>query len=226
MSRRHGRTCFACGKPVLGLAGMDMLLDSFYLDEEPDSRNIIRDKQYGPVHNKCLMSSTYRDAWINRLTHHFASMGKGKVFQGGPLRGMCFLPANRELIVILKDCVHLRLSDDDVIAISRQPEPEGFRLAVTEDIAIQLPRSEDSRLLARDFRKAGEIEVRSLIGLFSLDDLVSRPIGMAHGVVRKQRSLLSAAEQDEYAIEGTAAYFIPLVELEFEAIRRPFVTIP
>jgi hypothetical protein len=63
-------SCFICGKPTLGLDGIDARLDTFMLQGE-FSQNALRSGHFGDCHLACLAHHISGSGWAKALQHHF-----------------------------------------------------------------------------------------------------------------------------------------------------------
>lgn len=63
-------TCFICGQQVLGLVGQDLRLDTFYLHDEPEDREVLSAEAFGDCHLSCLIDSTWGAFWARRIAEN------------------------------------------------------------------------------------------------------------------------------------------------------------
>ena len=68
--------CYICKKPVLGLKGQDVILDTYLLNDSLESKAVLQSENYGRVHLTCLsQDSHYWDFWRSRLHENFVTRG-------------------------------------------------------------------------------------------------------------------------------------------------------
>ena len=62
--------CFVCGKPTLGLDGIEARLDTYMLNGE-SSQGVLNSGEFGDCHLSCLVRHTSGATWAQALQRHF-----------------------------------------------------------------------------------------------------------------------------------------------------------
>jgi hypothetical protein len=70
------RPCFLCGNTVLGLAGQDIVLDTFLLRPGKRDDEVLAEEAFGPCHLKCLIGSRWASFWSERVSQNYTFVRK------------------------------------------------------------------------------------------------------------------------------------------------------
>lgn len=63
--------CFVCGKPTIGIAGIEATLDTFMVNEGKEGDLVLESESYGTCHMSCLAHHRSGPAWAVLLRRHF-----------------------------------------------------------------------------------------------------------------------------------------------------------
>lgn len=72
--------CFVCGKPTLGLDGIEARLDTFMLRGE-SAQDVLKSGEFGDCHLDCLAHHASGAAWAGVLLQHFEQNLKFKLLE-------------------------------------------------------------------------------------------------------------------------------------------------
>lgn len=74
MNNLEKYNCFICRKPILGLKGQDLVLDSYLLTGSGEDKKILDNETFGSVHIKCLSEDAFAfNFWRTRLLEHYSA---------------------------------------------------------------------------------------------------------------------------------------------------------
>jgi hypothetical protein len=95
--------CPFCGDPVLGLAGQDLLLDTYLLQDEAEDRAVLAAGAFGDVHARCLLESPWGRFWSLRTRQNLTEVRGLAAAAEGPEAGALLNDGTGEVTVVGHD---------------------------------------------------------------------------------------------------------------------------
>ena len=95
--------CQVCGRIVLGLAGQDVVLKSYFLRRDNSDANSAEARISGPCHLRCLLNSGYGGFWASRVRDYYSIPHGARTVQSSPDTLACYSKFVKSVTVVKTD---------------------------------------------------------------------------------------------------------------------------
>ena len=128
--------CPFCGDPVVGIAGQDIALDTFYLSTADTDNAVVNRGLFGLSHLSCLMESDVGAFWSTRIVENLTRVRSFPAIGSDNAHVLLRNDRLNETVAIGRDgwMVHL----DDASVRRREPFDEGFLIPHRQELNLDL----------------------------------------------------------------------------------------
>lgn len=177
MNKLSRYNCSLCKKPIIGIKGQDLVLDTYLLSESIEDKRILEKGIFGSVHIKCLLNdySNY-NFWHKKLSEHY-------------LNGS-FYECNDD-ILINKNSLEIMSFEENQIFSLRNIEILSINqientILIRDEINVDLTslKNNDIIRLTKKLKDENQSYLSELIDLIKINELIINPIILSNAIIK------------------------------------------
>ena len=196
--------CCFCRRRVIGLAGQDCVLDTFYLLDEPEDREVCDAAAFGQCHIKCLVESRWAGFWRRRRLANLIDV-RGYDVLAEDDHGVALFNSRMGDVVFCETDGALVWTRREALCVGSD-DGEFWVVPVVERVEVEVGRN-DSNLAAQwEARRA--LTLDDLVRGLGVEDRLLRPAALREGSIQPLRNKRSVV--DDGWVVGRGSYAIQL----------------